>query len=70
MKNEIMLSLGVTVPPVEELSDEELWDLFLRPDRGDMPEDVVRYIEAAENEFYLRDLTLKPICYIKSTPLF
>jgi len=68
--NEIWLSLGVMVPPVEELSEDELWNLILRPDRYDLPEDARMYIEAAENEFYARGLAFKPVGRINSAPLF
>ena len=61
----IELSTGAKVPPVEKLSDSQLWQLTLIPEEKRMPEDIKEYLQAAKKEFGRRKIKLKPIITAK-----
>lgn len=49
------------LPDVTTLSDEQLWDIYLKPDETNMPDEVKKYLQKARMEFRKRKLKLKPI---------
>jgi len=59
-----MKNIG-NMPDVKNLSDKQLWLLYLIPRGDDLRLSVKAYLDKAENEFHKRGIKLKPIITAK-----
>ena len=60
-KDTIKLSTGVEVPIVSKLSDSQVWNLYIKPEEEDMPDDIKQYLRDVKVEFGKRNIKLRPI---------
>lgn len=57
----IKLSTGEEVPPVEKLTDRQLRDLLSQPIYYETPEDIKNYLQQANKEYFRKKLQLSPM---------